>query len=112
MSFHSLLRPFKSPRQKAADFQRGRTHQSDAEFLAGCGIPAGTEAASAALSARRVVATLGRIEPEWIHCEDRWPDDLALLTFWDSLDFLEITLRLEKELQYKIRGSDLFAPEL
>lgn len=108
----NLYRSLRLPHQKAAEFRAGRTPQRDTEFLAGCGVPPGSTAAVSALAVRRVVASLGKVEQEWIRWNDRWPNDLGVLSFWDSLDFLEITLCLEEELNQPIRNADLFAAEL
>jgi len=52
---------------------------------------------------------LGKVDPALIRAADRWPDDLGILPFWDSIDFLHFVLSMELELKCKIVGgaSDL-----
>jgi hypothetical protein len=39
-----------------------------------------------------------------IRATDRWPDDVGMLPFWDSIDFLHFVLSMELELRCKIVG--------
>jgi hypothetical protein len=51
-----FLRVFKTAHCKVDDFRKGRTRQPDHEFLADCGVEAGTDMARIALAVRRAVA--------------------------------------------------------
>jgi acyl carrier protein len=58
--------------------------------------------ARTAVAVRRAVAGVGLVDPAFIFASDRFPDDLDVLPLWDSMDFLDLTLRLEKELDVEI----------
>jgi len=85
-------------RKQVQAFTSGKNPQSDEEFLAGCGLPDNDGAKSVALGVRRVIATFGEIEPEYIHHNAVFASEINYLPFWDSLDGVELVMTLEDEL--------------
>ncbi|MBA4186736.1 MAG: hypothetical protein C0467_01835 [Planctomycetaceae bacterium] len=57
--------------------------------------------AARALAIRRVIGRCGSVESEFIHHDDRWPEELGVLDFWDSIDYLGFVLDLERELKLR-----------
>ena len=82
--------------RQAARFKSGRVLQPDEEFIAGCGFEPGGTTATLALVVRRVIGECGSLEPAYIHDDDRWPEDLGKLDFWDSIDFLHFVISVER----------------
>ena len=93
------LRWWKTAQERAEEFQATRPPQSDEAFVAECGLPATDHARRVALAVRHSVATYGMCEPEYIRVDDRYPEQLGMLSGWDSIDFLGWTLELDKELK-------------
>ena len=89
------LRWWRMADEMAADFATKYPAQSDAEFLAECGL---ADAPVAALAVRRSVATYGMVAPDHIRSGHGCPGALMELSGWDSLDFLEWVFELEREL--------------
>jgi acyl carrier protein len=104
---------FKSSRRKVLEFTGGRVTLSDEDFLRECGLAARDDRGEVALAVRRVVAKLGKIDSLMIRPSDRWPDELGMLPFWDSIDFLHFVLSVEDELKCRIVGGsrDLIAED-
>jgi acyl carrier protein len=50
------------------------------------------------LAVRRTVASIGLIDPQFIFATDMYPDQLAKLPLWDSMEWVEFFLELEQEL--------------
>ena len=69
---------------------------SDEDFLHACDLPPGADT-SLALTTRAVLADLRGVPSETIH-----PDDPIADHFWDSLDWLDVTMRIEKSANVKI----------
>lgn len=90
------LRWWRMADEMAADFARQHPPQSDAEFLAECGLP--VNASATALAVRRSVASYGMVAAEHIRSGDSYPGTLESLSGWDSLDFLGWVIELEREL--------------
>jgi acyl carrier protein len=88
--------------RKAAAFRERYLPQSDEQFVLGCGLAPGSGEASRALAIRRAMGTCGSIEPELIHHDHRWPEDLGTLGFWDSIDYLGFVLEVERELGVRV----------
>jgi acyl carrier protein len=93
-----VWRIFKTAHCKVADFRRGRDRQSDERFVAECELPDDPDAARIAIGVRRVVASVGLIDPLFIRASDRFPEELGILPLWDSMDWLSLMLELEEEL--------------
>src|SRR5262249_61076713 len=70
-------------------------------------LPAGLEATHAALAVRRAVANLGSVDPGFIRAEDVYPDQLGVLPFWDSIDWLAFLFELEEQLGTKISTKEM-----
>lgn len=96
----------KSDRLK--QFLAGRTPQTDADFVAACGVDAHPCGAQVALGVRKVIAQLGGIESyeTYVRSENRFQHELALLDFWDSLDTVMVVLSLEETLRVKISDDE------
>ncbi len=90
--------------RKAERFQRSRSPQDDASFVRACGYEAGSPEASLALTIRRVIGECGCVDPGLIRAEDRWPEDLGGLSFWDSIDYIHFLLSIERTVGVKIPG--------
>jgi acyl carrier protein len=88
---------------------RGRTPMADREFSRGCQIPDESFKVDVALAVRRAIADLGTVPAETIRPDDSFSRDLVQLPFWDSLDFLEFVLEVERRLEGKVKlpGSDV-----
>jgi hypothetical protein len=97
-----FLRVFKAAHCKVDDFRKGRTRQPDDEFLADCGVEAGTEMARIALAVRRAVAGIGLVDPLFVRAVDCYPGTLELLPLWDSMDWAAFTTELEEELGQRL----------
>jgi len=96
---------FRTGTNKVAEFTEGRRPQADGEFLAACDLPADSRATRYALAVRKVFAEEGSVDPQFILAADRFPEELGVLPFWDSIDMLDLVFRLEKELRVKIPGN-------
>ena len=88
----------------AADFARTRSPQADADFLAECQLPDDAEANRVALAVRRSVGKYGMVDPLFIRATDRYPEELIVLSGWDSIDFLTWVMELEDELGEPVRS--------
>jgi hypothetical protein len=93
------LRWWKTAQEQAAEFEATRPAQSDEAFLAECALPPTDYARRVALAARRSVASYGMCDSQYIRPGDRYPEQLGMLSGWDSIDFLGFTLELDKELK-------------
>lgn len=91
---------------KAERFQLGRSPQDDAAFVEACGYVAGSGSAALAVTVRRVIGECGAVDPRWIRAEDRWPEDLGGLAFWDSIDYLHFVLSVERSTGSKVGRDD------
>src|SRR5437879_4562457 len=89
------LRWWRMADEMAADFARLHPPQSDAEFLAECGLAA---APAAALAVRRSVASYGMVAADHIRPDHTYPGALEELSGWESLDFVAWIMELEREL--------------
>jgi acyl carrier protein len=100
---------FKSDQEKVAEFCRGRMPQTDGEFVAACDLPDTPEAARIALAVRRAAAVYGLVDPLFVRASDRYPDELVALPRWDSLDWVEVVLELERQLDTPLDEKAVFA---
>ncbi len=99
------LRWWRNATEMAEDFARRGPPQSDADFLAECGLPDNPGVVRLALAVRRSVSSYGAVAPEFIRASHLYPDDLAQLSGWDCLDFVGWVLKLEQELAARVDGS-------
>ena len=68
-----------------------------------------------ALGVRRVIASLGQVEPKYIHWNAVFVEDINYLPFWCSLDTVGVLMELENEFGLSLSASDAEAirnPEL
>lgn len=93
---------WRTAEEMAADFAAVRCAETDAKFIADCGLPDAPFARRVALAVRRSVASYGMIESDFIQATDTYPDQLIELSGWDSLDFYGWILELERELDQTI----------
>jgi acyl carrier protein len=70
---------------------------SDDEFLVGCGAGPGDTGAAMMLAVRRVLAEVSGVSTPIIRADDPMND-----RFWDSVDQLDITFRIEREMNVKL----------
>jgi acyl carrier protein len=91
---------------QATRFQSRRDPQLDDDFISRCGFTPGTKAASLALTVRRVIGECGSVDPSFIHADDRWPEDLGQLDFWDSIDLLHFVFSVEDATEAKLELDD------
>jgi len=77
-------------RRRLMDEWRRRPPVSDADFLLGCGIAAGSEDARRALLLRAACAKVTAVPPETIR-----PDDTLADPIWDSIGWIEVIMELE-----------------
>jgi acyl carrier protein len=101
-----LMRMFQHRTRQVATFTQGRTPQSDDAFVTACEISMDAEARRVALIVREVIAREGSVDPKFIYATDRYPEDLEILPSWDSLDWVDFIVRLEKHLEVKIPNRD------
>jgi acyl carrier protein len=94
---------------KAERFKLGRSPQDDLAIVVVCGYEAGSDDASVALTIRRVIGECGAVEPQFIHAEDRWPEDLRGLAFWDSIDLLHFVFSVERAAGIRFERDDELA---
>ena len=92
------LKLFRRPHQKVDAFCEGRRRQSDAEFVRDCGMDGNEAGARVAVAVRRAVARVGLVDPAFVFAPDRYPHDLGALPLWDSMDWVDLIMRLEDEL--------------
>jgi hypothetical protein len=111
MIFRYLRWLFPSAEQKVAFFCKDRAPQSDEQFLAECHLPADPEADRVALAVRRAVANMGSIDPTFIRADDVYPDQLAMLPFWDSIDMMAYLWELEEQLGTRFTQAELKGPD-
>ena len=100
------LRLFRHWTTRVAEFTQGRTPQPDAAFVADCQLPAVPDAERVALIVREIIAEEGSVDPHFIFASDRYPEDLEILPSWDSPDWLDFIMRLEKKLDIRISDRD------
>jgi acyl carrier protein len=100
------LRLFQHWTTRVAEFTKGRTPQSDDVFVAECGLPDDPEARRVAIGVRQVFAEEGSVNPQFIFATDRYPEDLEILPSWDSLDTVDLLMRVEEKLNIRIPDSD------
>ena len=93
---------FRTSHGKVDEFCAGRRRQADADFVRDCGMDGKDDGARVAVAVRRAAARVGLVDPAFIHATDRYPDDLGVLPLWDSMDWVELILRLEDELETEI----------
>ena len=93
-----LPRAFRDSHWKVDRFRGERVRQSDEQFLAECGIPPGADLARVAIAVRRCVADTGLVDSAFVQPGDRFPGSLDVLPLWDSMDFVDLVLRIEREL--------------
>lgn len=93
-----LLSVFGTKQQKVAAFCKDRVPQSDEQFICECGLPDDPEAARIGMAIRRAVANVGVVDHRFIRADDSYPDTLGVLPLWDSMDWLQFALEVEKEL--------------
>jgi acyl carrier protein len=96
------LRWWKNAQERAQEFENSRSPLCDDDFIAACSIPDSDHARHVALAVRRSVATYGICRPEFIRPDDRYPQQLGMLSGWDSIDFLGWTFELDKELELAV----------
>jgi acyl carrier protein len=111
MIFRLFRRVFRSAEQKVAFFCKDRAPQSDEQFLTECGLPSEPEADRVALAVRRAMAKLGSIDPTFIRADDVYPDQLAMLPFWDSVDMMGYIWELEEQLGTRFTQEELQGPD-
>ena len=99
---------FRSHARDKREFLDSRTKQTETAFLAQCGLP--EESAEAVLAVRKTIATLGGVDPGYVHAMDSFARDLSHFDFWGSLDSVAVVLELEQALD--IRVSDEQAREM
>lgn len=92
--------------RQADRFKANRTPQPDQEFVARCGFDPGGTSAVLALTVRRVIGECGSLEPTYIRDDDRWPEDLGKLDFWDSIDLLHFIFSVERAVGKKFRRNE------
>jgi acyl carrier protein len=92
--------------RQASRFKSGRTLLSDEEFIARCGFEPETTAASLAVVVRRVIGECGSVEPTYIRPDDRWPEDLGKLAFWDSIDLFYFIFSVEEATGRRLNPDD------
>jgi acyl carrier protein len=107
MIFESVRRLFLTPEQKVAEFCEGRSKKPDADFLSGCLLPGDPDDSRVAISVRRAIAKVGKVDPEFIKAEDKYPNDLGKLPMWDSIDWVAFFLELEEELGLTITDKEI-----
>ena len=86
------------PEKQVAEFCADRSPQSDERFLDLLDLPTDESTTRAALAVRRAVASVGSVDPQFIHADDAYPDQLAKLPVRDSLDLVGYVITLEDEL--------------
>jgi acyl carrier protein len=91
---------FRSHARDKREFLASRTVQEEADFLANCGLP--EESVEAALAVRKAIATLGGVDPGYVHALDSFARDLSHFDFWGSLDSVAVVLELEHALRVHI----------
>jgi len=96
---------FKTAHHKVEEFRKGRSRQSDEQFVSECLLPSVPEARRIAIGVRRAVANIGLIDPLFIRASDRFPEELEILPLWDSMDWVALILELESELGQPIPQS-------
>src|SRR5262249_49482791 len=88
MLLRLLPQLFRRDAQKVAAFCAGRPPEADEAFAADCGVAGDAEEERIAVAVRRAVAVIGSVDPHFIRAADVYPKDLAVLPFWDSIDWL------------------------
>ena len=86
------------PEEQIAKFCAGRSTQSDEQFLLASGLPPDAETARVAIAVRRAVANIGAVDPQFVRPDDAYPDQLAVLPLWDSMDWFAFRMELEEQL--------------
>jgi acyl carrier protein len=100
------LRLFQHWTTRVAEFTQGRKPQSDDAFIAECGLPDDPEARRVAVGVRQVFGEEGSVDPQLIFATDRYPEDLEILPSWDSLDTVDLLMRIEEKLNIRIPDRD------
>ena len=100
------LRLFQHWTTRVAEFTKGRTPESDDAFLAACGLPDNAETRRIAIGVRDVFGEEGSVDPKFIFATDRYPEDLEILPSWDSLDTVDLLMRIEEKLDIRIPDRD------
>jgi hypothetical protein len=99
-----LRRVIRLPSQKVAAFCKGRSRQSDEQFVVDCALLPDPAVTRVAIAVRRAVAAVGTVDPQFIRADDVYPGTLDVLPLWDSMSWLEFILALEEELGTRIDG--------
>ena len=86
------------PEEQIARFCAGRSLQTDERFLLDSNLPANAATARIAIAVRRAVANIGTVDPQYIRPGDAYPDQLAVLPLWDSMDWFAFRMELEEQL--------------
>ena len=60
-----------------------------------------------ALVVRQVFAEEGSVDSKFIYPTDRYPEDLEILPSWDSLDYVDLIMRIEEKLDIRIPNRDV-----
>jgi hypothetical protein len=94
--------------RQAARFKLGREPQPDDEFITRCGFEPGGKTAGLALIVRRVIGECGSLDPAYIRDDDRWPEELGKLDFWDSIDLLHFVFSVEHATGRRFHPDDDF----
>jgi hypothetical protein len=103
-----MWRWWKTADAKASAFAGTRAPQTDEEFVRDCGLADDAEGAALALAVRRSVASYGAVDSQAIRASDRYPEELAALSNWDSLDLLGWFLELEEVLGREVHSGEAF----
>ena len=93
--------------KKVAKFCAGRSAQTNDQFLIGCGLPPDSETARIAIAVRRAVANVGTVDPLYIRPDDVYPDQLAVLPLWCSMDWIVYIMELEDQLDASFSNEEL-----
>ena len=86
---------------KVRQFTTGRIRETDDQFLDSCEIKDDVHK-RIAIASRRAIANVGLVDSQFIHQEDKWPEDLGVLPTWDSMDSVCLVMELEEELEVDI----------
>ena len=97
---------FRTTRAKVDRFRRGRERQSDADFLVECELPEDPDASRVALAVRHAVGAIGLVDSQYVRADDRYPDELAVLPLWDSMDWVGFIMEIEEELGIDLCDAD------
>jgi hypothetical protein len=83
---------------KVDHFKGDRVRWSDEQFLKECNNSPASDLARTAVAVRRCVADVGLIDSMFIRPNDCFPGNLDVLPLWESMDFIDLVLRIQDEL--------------